>query len=64
MSKREVRTENDEDAEEESADMFSQPADGDIAEDEVEVKAALQTGLLGNGIAEQVERIAGDKRRG
>ena len=68
MFKREVKSENDEDAEEESEDMFNQPADKedeegeDKAEDEVKVKAALKTGLLGNGIAEEEERIAGDKR--
>ena len=51
--------------EEEGADVFSQPADEedddceDKAEDKVKVKAALQTGLLGKGIAEEEERMAG-----
>ena len=50
-------------------DMFNQPADKedeegeDKAEDKVKVKAALQTGLLGKGIAEEEERMAGENRR-
>ena len=65
MAKREVKEENDEDAEEEGADVFSQPADEgeEKAEDKVKVKAALQTGLLGKGIAEEEERMAGENRR-
>ena len=68
-TKREVKEENDEDAEEEGVDVFSQPADEDDeegedkAEDKVKVKAALQTGLLGKGIAEEEERMAGENRR-
>jgi hypothetical protein len=67
-AKREVKTEDKDDLEEEGADVFSQPVekdgdDEDVAEDEVKVKAVLETGLLGQGIAEEERRMAAENRR-
>ena len=64
--KREIKAEQDDD--DEGADIFSQDAkDGEEeeeeAEDESKVKAALQTGLLGAGIAEEERRMAAETRR-
>ena len=49
--------------------MFSQATAGEDAEgeeeveDESKVKAALQTGLLGKGIAEEERRMAAESKR-
>jgi len=68
--KREVKAASDnEDGDmDEGADVFSRPGndyqgDGDDVEDKVKVKAALETGLLGQGIADEEERMAAENRR-
>merc|ERR1719225_2016045 len=66
--KREIKTE-EEDGDDEGADVFSQATAGadeegeEEVEDESKVKAALQTGLLGKGVAEEERRMAAESRR-
>ena len=69
--KREIKTEQEEadDEGDEGADVFSQATAGEDdegeeeVEDESKVKAALQTGLLGKGIAEEERRMAAESKR-
>ena len=68
--KREIKTEKDDNDEgDEGADVFSQATAGEDeegeeeVEDESKVKAALQTGLLGKGIAEEERRMAAESKR-
>ena len=69
--KREIKTEQEEayDEGDEGADVFSQATAGENeegeeeVEDESKVKAALQTGLLGKGIAEEERRMAAESKR-
>ena len=66
--KREIKTEQEEEGDE-GADVFSQATAGEDeegeeeVEDESKVKAALQTGLLGKGIAEEERRMAAESKR-
>ena len=68
--KREIKTEQEEvDEGDEGADVFSHATAGEDeegeekVEDESKVKAALQTGLLAKGIAEEERRMAAESKR-
>ena len=68
--KREIKTEQEEgDDGDEGADVFSHATAGEDeegeeeVEDESKVKAALQTGLLGKGVAEEERRMAAESKR-
>ena len=68
--KREIKTEQEEgDEGDEGADVFSHATAGEDeegeeeVEDESKVKAALQTGLLGKGVAEEERRMAAESKR-
>ena len=66
--KREVKAENDDDMDE-GADVFSSQATNDDDDDSMDaeekdtVKAALKTGMLGKGVAEEEERMAAENKR-
>ena len=65
--KREIKIEQNEGDFDEGADVFSQVVEDEEGEEEVEdeskVKAALQTGLLGKGVAEEERRMAAESKR-
>ena len=65
--KREVKIENDDDMDE-GADIFSSQVTNDDDDDSMDaekdtVKAALKTGMLGKGVAEEEERMAAENKR-